>query len=172
MAYGEDKQKAAAKQETNDILNSLFKEYGLGQADVYKHKHFNLITRSGMEKVIAKSGIVYDMELVSGDSNHAIMKGVFTNPHNGAVASTFASANQSSSTSAYYAEMAEKRCVSRGVLKLLGLYALGVFGDDEWDTKTMSAGDAVAFKESRRSIYTKTSSDASTSRSQAVYKGA
>ena len=172
MAYGADKQKTAAKQESNEILNSLFKEFGLGQADVYKHKHFNLITRSGMEKVIAKSGIIYDMDLVSGDANHAIMKGVFTNPTNGEVASTFASANQSSSTSAYYAEMAEKRCVSRGVLKLLGLYALGVFGDDEWDTKTMSPGEATSFKESRRAIYSKTTNGESTTRSQAVYKGA
>jgi len=31
----------------------------------------------------------------------------------------------------YVMEMAEKRAMSRAVLKLAGLYALGVFGEDE-----------------------------------------
>jgi hypothetical protein len=32
---------------------------------------------------------------------------------------------------AYYSEMAEKRCVARGVLTILGLYELGVYSEDE-----------------------------------------
>ena len=33
----------------------------------------------------------------------------------------------------YVAEMAEKRALSRAVLKLTGFYELGVFGEDESD---------------------------------------
>ena len=33
----------------------------------------------------------------------------------------------------YVAEMAEKRALSRAVLKLTGFYQLGVFGEDESD---------------------------------------
>ena len=33
----------------------------------------------------------------------------------------------------YIAEMAEKRALSRSVLKLTGFYELGVFGEDESD---------------------------------------
>ena len=34
----------------------------------------------------------------------------------------------------YVAEMAEKRAMSRAVLKLTGFYELGVFGEDESDS--------------------------------------
>ena len=146
-----DKQKTAAKQEQKDMLNALYSKYGLGVADTFTHKHFVLITRTGMEKIVAKSGIGYDMELVSGGSDYAIIKGNFNYQERTVV--TFASANESSSTSAYYAEMAEKRCLSRGVLKILGLYELGFFGDDEFDTKTMSAKDQEEYRNNKRVVY-------------------
>ena len=162
MAYTADKQKTAAKKDSNTILNQLYKEFDLTIADVYSHKHYNLITRSGIEKIIAKSNIQYDMDLASGDVDHAIMKGRFEHADKG-VAITFASAHNGNCTSDYYAEMAEKRCMSRGVLKLLGLYALGFFGDDEFDTKTMSESDAKEFKANRRTIYTNGESRSKTS---------
>ena len=34
----------------------------------------------------------------------------------------------------YVAEMAEKRAMSRAVLKLTGFYELGIFGEDESDS--------------------------------------
>jgi hypothetical protein len=38
---------------------------------------------------------------------------------------------ESNTNSWYVAEMAEKRAMSRAVLKLTGFYELGVFGEDE-----------------------------------------
>jgi hypothetical protein len=165
MPSQNDQQKLQSKQDQRTILNNLYKEYELTKADVFSHRHYVLITRSGMEKIQAKSGILSKMELVSGGPQHAIIKGVFANPNTQEEAETFASANPDNSTSAYYAEMAEKRCLSRGILKLLGLYALGFFGDDEFDTKTMSESEATAYKNSRRSIYQ------SDEKKRAVFKG-
>ena len=44
---------------------------------------------------------------------------------------TFGSATASNCTSKHLVEMAEKRALSRAVLKLTNLYEHGVFGEDE-----------------------------------------
>lgn len=146
----QDKQKTLAKDQVNQLLNALYVKYELTPADVFKHKHYNIITRSGMEKIIEKSQIDYDLELVAHGDSYCVVKGVFTGgPEGTPKVITFASASVDTSTSAYYAEMAEKRCLSRGMLKKLGLYQQGFYGDDEFDTKSMSEAEAKAYKQSR-----------------------
>ena len=36
-----------------DILNKLFVENNLTEEDVFKHQHYTIITRSGIEKIMA-----------------------------------------------------------------------------------------------------------------------
>lgn len=119
----------------------LFKKYSLSYDkdnpeskanDVYKHKHYTIITRQGVQKIERQSGIKCDINVVDSISatENVTMKGTGVLP-DGTSYTTFASASPNTSTNKYYAEMAEKRCRSRLVLTLAGLYELGVFGDDE-----------------------------------------
>jgi hypothetical protein len=66
-------------------------------------------------------------------------------------AETLASASAETSQNKYFAEMAEKRGRSRIVLKLAGLYELGIYGEDEADdfgkiVKEARSGGAVGAK--------------------------
>jgi hypothetical protein len=116
-------------------LTELYKEYNLTKDDVFKHQHYLIITRSGIEKLMAQSNITINYEVVRCEPNFAVFKAV---AHKGAATiETFGSAlkgenyKDSSTNSWYVAEMAEKRAMSRAVLKLTGFYEQGVFGEDE-----------------------------------------
>jgi hypothetical protein len=124
----------------------LFNEYNLyydekgdlKDNDVFKHRHFTIITRSGIEKIQKAANIIINYTPVFCDAQNMVIhaKGYKTDPQTGSTVSfteTFASASDKTSQSAYYAEMAEKRAMSRIVLKLAGLYEYGVFGADEAD---------------------------------------
>lgn len=128
-----------------EILRQLFKDYGLiyngdpnsKDNDIFKHKHFTIITRSGIEKIQKSANITIRYEVVYVNDSTVFLKAYGTKftPEGVATDSTetFASASKDTSTSAYYPEMAEKRAMSRVVLKLAGLYEYGVFGADETD---------------------------------------
>ncbi len=126
-----------------ELLRELFKKYNLfydkddpdnKANDVYKHKHYTIITRQGIQKIEKASGITCKIDVVPAatDPTHVTMVGI------GAMGdqtyTTYASASPETSKNAYYAEMAEKRCRSRLILTLAGLYELGVFGEDESDS--------------------------------------
>ena len=36
-------------------LNTLFKKYELDKEDTFKHKHYHIITRSGIDKIQARA---------------------------------------------------------------------------------------------------------------------
>lgn len=125
----------------NDVLKDLFIKYKLNydkdnpnskSNDVYKHKHYTIITRQGIQKIEKEAGITCTMEIVPGVSTptNITIRGVGYLP-DGKNYTTFASASPDTSNNNYYAEMAEKRCRSRLVLTLAGLYELGVYGEDE-----------------------------------------
>jgi hypothetical protein len=126
----------------SEILNELFKKYELiydpsnpdsKENDVYAHKHYKIITRSGIQKIERKAGIKCLFRPVYS----ACGKDYFTLHGHGTLGEakyeTFASASELTSQNKYFPEMAEKRCRSRIVLTLAGLYELGVFGEDESD---------------------------------------
>ena len=116
-------------------LADLYKEYKLEKEDVFKHQHYLIITRSGIDKIqaIAKIQITYDV--VRCEPNFAVFKAIATKDNK--TIQTFGSAlkgeeyKDGNTGSWYVAEMAEKRAMSRAVLKLTGFYELGVFGEDE-----------------------------------------
>lgn len=126
----------------SEILNDIFKKYDLfydpsdpesKENDVYAHKHYKIITRPGIQKIERRANIKCSFRPVYS----ACGKDFFTLHGTGSMGDakyeTFASASDLTSTNKYYPEMAEKRCRSRIVLTLAGLYELGVFGEDEAD---------------------------------------
>ena len=124
-----------------DILNNLFTKYGLvydknnpnsKDNDVFVHRHYKIITRGGIQKIEKAAGIKCDIAIVSAGGDYCYVAGTGSTA-DGTSYKTLACANSANSTNAYYAEMAEKRCRSRLILTIAGLYELGVFGEDEAD---------------------------------------
>ena len=122
-----------------DILNRLFVENNLTSEDVFKHQHYTIITRSGIEKIQANLQIYCAYEVIKCEPNFAVVKakGEITKDGDEKFVETFGSAlkgtnYQDGNTNSWYVmEMAEKRAMSRAVLKLAGFYSLGVFSEDE-----------------------------------------
>ena len=118
-----------------DILNKLFVENNLTEEDVFKHQHYTIITRAGIDKIQANIDISIDYEVIKCDTHFAVVK---ANANVGEKKiQTFGSAlkgntfKDGNTNSWYVMEMAEKRAMSRAVLKVAGFYELGVFGEDE-----------------------------------------
>jgi hypothetical protein len=116
-------------------LKELYVEYGLDKQDVFKHQHYVIITRSGIEKIQAKAGIEIRYEDRVLERDFAVIKAYATKGD--ITLETYGSAlkgathREGNSNSWYTAEMAEKRAFSRAVLKITGFYECGVFGEDE-----------------------------------------
>ena len=119
-------------------LVELYKRYDLQSSDVFKHQNFVIITRSGIEKIQAVEQISINYEVIRCEPNFAVFKA--NAEKEGKKIQTFGSALKGTNfkdgncNSWYVAEMAEKRAMSRAVLKLTGFYELGVFGEDESDS--------------------------------------
>ena len=125
-------------------LGKLYKKYELSQDDVFKHKHYLIITRQGVDKIQAQENIFISYDAVKVEKDFCVVKA--TAKKENAVIETFGSAKYGgkkqdqetkkwvevgNTTTWYVMEMAEKRAMSRAVLKLTGFYELGVFGEDE-----------------------------------------
>lgn len=121
----------------------LYNKYDLAEGDVYKHKHYLIITRAGIDKIQAKEKINVSYDAVQVQMDFCVVKAKATKE--GVSIETFGSAkyggkvkndlgkwvDQGNTTSWYVMEMAEKRAMSRAILKLTGFYELGVFSEDE-----------------------------------------
>ena len=122
-----------------DILNRLFVENNLTDEDVFKHQHYTIITRAGIDKIQANMEIVIEYKVIKCEPNFAVVKakGEIIKDGDEKFVETFGSALKGDSfkdgntNSWYVMEMAEKRAMSRAVLKLAGFYELGVFAEDE-----------------------------------------
>ena len=118
-----------------EILKEKYIKYNLTKDDVFKHQHYIIITRSGIEKIQALENIHINYDVIKCEPNFASVKATAIKDQN--TIQTFGSALKGSSfkdgnTNTWYVlEMAEKRAMSRAVLKLTGFYELGVFGEDE-----------------------------------------
>jgi hypothetical protein len=118
-----------------DILNRLFIENNLTSEDVFSHQHYKIITRAGIDKIQANIDIHIVYDVVRCEPNFAVVKAKAKMGNK--EIETFGSALKGSTfkdgntNSWYVSEMAEKRAMSRAVLKLAGFYELGVFAEDE-----------------------------------------
>jgi len=112
-------------------IAELYRKYELTKEDVFKHQHYLIITRTGIEKIQAIEKVDVKFQVVKCEPTFAAVKA-----YNDKL-ETFGSALKGTSfkdgnTNSYYVlEMAEKRALSRLVLKQTGFYELGVFGEDE-----------------------------------------
>ena len=120
-----------------DKLSELYKKYNLTKDDVFKHQHYVIITRTGIEKIEAQENIHITYQSIVNEPNFTVIQafGKLNDRRMQTFGSALKGANyKDGNTNTWYvAEMAEKRAFSRIVLKLTGFYALGVFGEDESD---------------------------------------
>ena len=117
-------------------LTELYKKYNLSKKEhFFKHQHYTIITRQGIDRIMALEQMSVNYEVIRCEPNFAVFKALAEK--DGKRIETFGSAlkgdsyKTSNTNSWYVAEMAEKRAMSRAVLKLTGFYELGVFGEDE-----------------------------------------
>lgn len=114
-------------------LRALFEANGLTRDDIFVHRNFTIVRRSGIERIAAKQNIHVTFEVVQCDRDFVVMKahGHRQGDESGRRVETFGSATTDNCMSKHLVEMAEKRAMSRAVLKLTNLYECGVFGEDE-----------------------------------------
>jgi len=115
-------------------IKEAYEKYGLTRDDVFKHQHYIIITRSGIEKIQAIEQIKIDFEIVKCEKDFCVIKAIAIKDKE--IIQTFGSAlkgdfKNGNTMSWYVTEMAEKRAMSRAVLKMTGLYELGIFSEDE-----------------------------------------
>jgi len=53
-------------------LAELYKKYELDKEDIYKHQHYLIITRSGIDKIQAKEKVFIDYEVITCEPNFAL----------------------------------------------------------------------------------------------------
>jgi hypothetical protein len=134
-----------------NVLRELADRYKLTGKDFFKHpsQGFIIITRTGVEKIMAhdKITVTYEVvpELTENQENCCIKATAEKIDANGEVytVESFGSANHyncSVKTSKngrtlphYPVETAEKRAKARAVLQITGFYSEGVFSEDESD---------------------------------------
>jgi len=113
------------------FMNSLFNQYDLSMDDIFRHQHFVIIKRTGIERIMAKARITLKYDVEGCSATYAAVRCEATNPEGEAI-TTFGSACPENCRSPYYLEMAEKRAKSRAILMLCGLYATnGVYSEVE-----------------------------------------
>ena len=62
------------KENTKDQMKRLFTECGLSNEDVYKHRHYTIITRTGIEKIMFLKGIEITYEVIHCAEEFAVLK--------------------------------------------------------------------------------------------------
>lgn len=118
-----------------EALNRLYIENNLTTEDIYAHKHYKIITRCGIDKIQANNNISITYQVINCEPRYCVIKATAIMGEQ--CIETFGSAlkgenhRDGTTTNWYVMEIAEKRAMSRAVLKLAGFYALGVMGEDE-----------------------------------------
>lgn len=115
-------------------IAKLYKKYELTPDEVFKHQHYTIITRAGIDKIQGVEQIKINYDVIECKPEFAVVKANATKGDSSI--QTFGSAlkgdyKTGNCNTWYVMEMAEKRAMSRAVLKLTGFYELGVFGEDE-----------------------------------------
>tara|TARA_R100000781_G_scaffold113519_2_gene82170 strand:- start:68 stop:454 length:387 start_codon:yes stop_codon:yes gene_type:complete len=116
-------------------IKEMYLKYGLEEKDVFKHQHYIILTRSAISKIQAQENIDFDFEIIRSEPNFASVKGYATKGDKTIRTTGSAlkgdSFKDGNTNSHYVLEMAQKRCFARATLEVLGLYEIGVKGEDE-----------------------------------------
>jgi|TARA_R100000664_G_scaffold26537_1_gene36750 hypothetical protein len=128
------------KETKEETLKRLFRENGLVKEDVYKDKRgFVIITRTGIDKIVSKKNIMVAYEPIVMQTDWVVMRATATmkTGHRESDVRNMMSFGEASDSNLmgggkkFPVAMAEKRAMSRVVLKIAGFYEQGVFGQDE-----------------------------------------
>ena len=57
-----------------DKIAELYKKYDLKKEDIYKHQHYLIITRAGIDKIQANNKINIDYEVVNREKELCVVK--------------------------------------------------------------------------------------------------
>ena len=126
-----------------DKLKEIYSKYRLDKEDIFQLKFGNkkkyIVCRSGIEKIkaILNIEVKYTIEKVSDDHKSCIILAtgcIFKIDDRGQkvpnlMAQSFGEVSPQNNTNSYSICMAEKRALSRIVLKMSGLF--GMYGEDE-----------------------------------------
>jgi hypothetical protein len=115
-----------------ELLKSLYNKYNLTPKDIFKSPiGFTIINRSGIDKIqaVAQIEINYSLEKISNDNKFVVIKAIGHTKDK--FIETYGESSPQNTKNQYPVAMAEKRAMSRCVLKLTGFYELGVYGEDE-----------------------------------------
>ncbi len=129
-----------------DFMNELVKKNHLvAEEDIFSlplgGKKVPIITRTGIEKIQYMNRIIIKFEDKVLTPDYVVMKAIATiepvdDMYVGVTIETYANAKygkkpDGNTTFPYVVEIAEKRALSRAVLKICGAYRYGIFGEDE-----------------------------------------
>ena len=114
-------------------LNRLSDTFGLRKEDHFfqDSRGFVIVTRGGIELIQAhiKAKVVFEaVPCLCVDDLVGIKATAMTADN---LVETFGEASPKNNRNAYPVAMAEKRALSRAILKLSGMYAQGAIGEDE-----------------------------------------
>ena len=122
-----------------EFIKKIYEDYNLiGDEDIFKLTHGNkttpIITKTGIQKIIAKEKYNYFFEVINSEPDYCAIKCTITDNTGTFLASSFGSAEKSNvkNTSKYYLEMAEKRAKARAVLIAIGVHGY-MYSEDEAD---------------------------------------
>ncbi len=122
-----------------EALRRMYKENGLVEEDIYKDKRgFVVITRTGIDKIVSRNNITVAYEVIKLDIENVIcvIRAAAQMKVGNEVKSAMSFGESSNNNligggKKFPVAMAEKRAMSRVVLKIAGFYEQGVFGQDE-----------------------------------------
>tara|TARA_R100001015_G_C4628542_1_gene188747 strand:- start:2222 stop:2698 length:477 start_codon:yes stop_codon:yes gene_type:complete len=116
-------------------LKAIFIKYELDKEDVFTMKlggrSIPIITRTGVEKIMAKKKIKLKYDVVVCERDYCAVKCYAT--LNEVTIETFATAQPKNCKSTYYLEMAEKRAKARAILQITEFSLLGIYSEVESD---------------------------------------
>lgn len=125
-------------------LKALATRFGMkGNHFHADNRGFIIVTRQGIEHIQDRLNIKVSLtpfkEWSNPEEGRYVIRCDAMMPAPGGVwkdVTTFGEVTKANNRNAYPIAMAEKRAVSRAVLKLAGLYKEGMYGEDEMETQT------------------------------------
>ena len=120
----------------SEFLNELYKDNGLvKEEDTYElsfgKRSVNIITRTGIEKIQYHNNFTVTFDVESINPEFVVVKA--TAKKGDVSVESYGEASPQNTQQKYPVAMAEKRALSRVILKITGFYKYGVFGEDESD---------------------------------------
>ena len=130
----------------NELLKELFVANGLVKGEdthelKFGSKGTTIITRTGIEKIQFHNNISVEYNVEKMEPEFVVIRAYATKGN--VRIETFGEASPSNTKQSYPVAMAEKRALSRAVLKITGFYKYGVFGEDESDDFKRKAKEAA-----------------------------